>query len=38
MQVADLMKSKAHLTKEGLYEISSIKSKMNNRGTLQNNP
>ena len=34
MQVADLMKSKAHLIKEGLYEISYIKSKMNNRGTL----
>jgi hypothetical protein len=28
-QVADLMKSKAHLTKEGLYEIRFIKSKMN---------
>jgi hypothetical protein len=33
-QVANLMKNKAHLTKKGLDEIRSIKSKMNSRRIL----
>jgi len=33
-EITILMKNKAHLTKEGLCEIRSIKSKMNSRGAL----
>jgi hypothetical protein len=36
-EIADLMKNKAHLSKEGLNEIRLIKSKMNTRHVLLNN-
>lgn len=35
-RVADLMKNKAHLSKEGLDEIRFIKSKMNSRRVFLN--
>ena len=37
-RIADLMKNKAHLTKEGLHEVRYIKSKMNSGRNLLVSP